>query len=57
MQSRYSRHHPDPNLAGGVVNLRMRGKGQGLSVVQRDLGTSFALRFLAAYYRHHFTHH
>lgn len=54
MRSRFSVHHPDPNLAGGVYNLRARGKGDGMSVVQRDLGTSFGLRFLAAYYRHSF---
>jgi hypothetical protein len=39
-----------------VYNLRARGKGDGMSVVQRDLGTSFGLRFLAAYYRHTFSH-
>jgi hypothetical protein len=56
MQSRFSEHHPDPNLAGGVYNLRARGKKDGMSVVQRDLGTSFGLRFLAAYYRHQYPH-
>jgi hypothetical protein len=54
MHSRFSVNHPDPNLAGGVYNLRVRGKGEGMAVVQRDLGTSFGLRFLAAYYRHTF---
>ena len=54
MQSRFSAGHPDPNLAGGIYNLRVRGKRAGMSVVQRDLGTSFGLRFLAAYYRHKF---
>jgi hypothetical protein len=57
MRSRFSTHHPDPNLAGGVYNLRARGKGNGMSVVQRDLGTSFGLRFLAAYYRSTFPIH
>lgn len=52
MQSRFSTNHPDPNLAGGVYNLRARAKKAGMRVVQRDLGTSFGLRFLAAYYRH-----
>ena len=56
MRSRFSVHHPDPNLAGGVYNLRARGKKDGMSVVQRDLGTSFGLRFLAAYYRHMYPH-
>lgn len=56
MRSRFSVHHPDRNLAGGVYNLRARGKKDGMSVVQRDVGTSFGLRFLAAYYRHTFPH-
>jgi hypothetical protein len=54
MHSRFAENHPDSNLAGGVYNLRARGKGAGMYVVQRDLGTSFGLRFLAAYYRHRF---
>jgi hypothetical protein len=54
MRSRFSADHPDRNLAGGVYNLRARGKGRGMVVVQRDLGTSFGLRFLAAYYRYRF---
>jgi hypothetical protein len=54
MQSRFSVNHPDPNLAGGIYNLRTRGKGAGMVIVQRDLGTSFGLRFLAAYYRQRF---
>jgi hypothetical protein len=54
MHSRFAADHPDRNLAGGVYNLRTRGKGKGMSVVQRDIGTAFGLRFLAAYYRHRF---
>jgi hypothetical protein len=54
MHSRFAENHPDPNLAGGVYNLKARAKRAGIFVVQRDLGTSFGLRFLAAYYRHRY---
>jgi uncharacterized protein YyaL (SSP411 family) len=54
MGSRFSASHSDPNLAGAVYNLRAKGTRSGIMVVQRDLGTSFGLRFLSAYYRHRF---
>ncbi len=46
--------HPDRNLAGATLNLRTRSKGGNLYITQRDLGTSFAMRFLAAYYSERF---
>jgi rhamnogalacturonyl hydrolase YesR len=52
--NRFSRDHPDKNLAGAIYNLRTRTKANKLWVVQRDVGTSFGLRFLAAYYRYKF---
>ena len=51
LKNRYSVHHPDPNLRGAVVNTRMRTKKGGIWLTQRDIGTSFGLRFLAAYYQ------
>lgn len=52
--NRYSNNHPDENLAGGVFNLRVKEKRGKTLVLQRDIGTAFGLRFLAAYYRYKF---
>ncbi|MFZ4621503.1 MAG: hypothetical protein ACOYNS_13160, partial [Bacteroidota bacterium] len=49
--NRYSADHPDRNLADGFYNVRMSVKKGKQSLVQRDIGTAFGLRFLAAYYR------
>ena len=54
LNNRYSSLHPDPNLRGAVYNLRTRSHGGKQWVVQRDVGTSFGLRFLATYYRYKF---
>lgn len=43
--------HPDPNLRGSFPNIWVRNEGSRTFVYQRDIGTAFALRFLAAYYR------
>lgn len=50
LKNRYAIDHPDPNLRGAVVNTRYRTKGGLVWLTQRDVGTSFGLRFLAAYY-------
>ncbi len=50
----FSTDHPDKNLAGGTLNLRTRTKNGNIYITQRDLGTSFAMRFLAAYYNDRF---
>ncbi len=52
--NRFAANHPDRNLAGATLNLRTRMKGGGIYITQRDLGTSFAMRFLAAYYNYRF---
>jgi len=52
--NRFADDHPDKNLAGATMNIRTRTKGGKLYLTQRDLGTSFALRFLAAYYSYRF---
>jgi hypothetical protein len=52
LANRYPATHPDPNLAGGFFNLRTSARGPLLRLHHRDIGTAFALRFLAAYYHH-----
>ncbi len=51
IKNRYSQSHPDPNVRGAVINTRMRTKKGKIWLTQRDVGTSFAMRFLADYYR------
>ena len=48
--NRYAQDHPDPNVRGAVVNTRYRVKKGREWMTKRDVGTSFALRFLAQYY-------
>jgi rhamnogalacturonyl hydrolase YesR len=54
VENRYASSHPDVNLAGATINSRTRLKGERLYITQRDLGTSFALRFLALFYTYAF---
>jgi uncharacterized protein YyaL (SSP411 family) len=51
LKNRYSVDHPDPNLRGAIVNTRFRSKNGHIWLTHRDVGTSFGLRFLAAYYQ------
>lgn len=51
LNNRYATNHPDPNLAGGVLETRVRTKGSGVWLVNRDIATSFGVRFLCDYYR------
>jgi len=48
--NRFAADHPDPNLRGAVLNTRMRNYQGRIWLTQRDVGTSFGLRFLAMYY-------
>ncbi|MCD8165155.1 MAG: hypothetical protein LUE93_02925 [Bacteroides sp.] len=50
LKNRYAMDHPDPNLRGAVANTRMRHRKGEVWLTQRDVGTSFGLRFMAAYY-------
>jgi uncharacterized protein YyaL (SSP411 family) len=52
LKNQYSKNHGDPNLAGGFINTRLRHKKGKLWITNRDVGTSFGIRFLADYYRH-----
>ncbi|MEM9839331.1 MAG: hypothetical protein AAF830_09280 [Pseudomonadota bacterium] len=47
--NRFSSDHPDPNLAGAVINTRTKVRGRGIQLINRDVGTTFGIRFLAAY--------
>jgi len=50
LKNRFADDHPDKNLGGATINTRMRHKKGKLWLVNRDIGTSFALRFLTTYY-------
>ncbi len=54
LNNRYATSHPDPNLAGAVINTRLRHKKGKLWITQRDVGTSFGVRFLTSYYDYTF---
>lgn len=49
IRNRFAQDHPDPNLRGMVVETRARFKKTKVWLVNRDIGTSFGLRFLADY--------
>jgi uncharacterized protein YyaL (SSP411 family) len=51
LHNRYSPDHPDPNLARGVLETRVRTKGPGIWLVNRDIATSFGVRLLCDYYK------
>ena len=51
IRNRFSCSHPDPNLACAVINTRQRQRDRRLDMVNRDVGSSFGLRFLALYLR------
>ncbi|HDS06156.1 MAG TPA: hypothetical protein ENO05_00890, partial [Bacteroides sp.] len=50
LKNRFSASHPDPNLAGAVINTRLRHRHGKLWYTQRDIGSSFGVRFLALYH-------
>ena len=52
LKNRFASDHPDPNLAGAVLNTRTRHRKGKIWLVNRDVGTSFGLRFLCDYYHH-----
>lgn len=54
IKNRFSQNHPDPNLRGQLINLRSRHKKGKHWITQRDVGTAFGMRFLAAYYNYKF---
>jgi uncharacterized protein YyaL (SSP411 family) len=52
--NRYDENHPDPNLRGAVIETRTRFKKGKAWLTNRDIGTSFALRFLVDYRNYKF---
>jgi len=50
LNNRFAPDHPDRNLANGVLETRVRTKGAGVWIVNRDIATSFGVRFLCDYY-------
>ena len=53
-RNRFAEDHPDPNLRGAFLNTRARNKKGKKWIVNRDVGTSFGLRFMAKYYDYHY---
>lgn len=51
LDNRYGADHADKNLAGGFMEIRSKARKAGLKILQRDIATAFALRFLADYYQ------
>ncbi|MGM0473301.1 MAG: beta-L-arabinofuranosidase domain-containing protein [Bacteroidota bacterium] len=54
LKNRFAQDHPDPNLAGAVINTRLRHRHGKLWYTLRDVGSSFGTRFLASYYDYTF---
>lgn len=55
LKNRYRSDHPDVNLAGAVINTRVRyQRNNKIWFVNRDIGTSFALRFFKDYINYKF---
>ncbi|GAA4432026.1 hypothetical protein GCM10023091_03530 [Ravibacter arvi] len=54
LQNRYAEDHPDPNLRGAVLETRTRSRKGKIWLTNRDIGSSFAVRFLADYMHYKF---
>ena len=54
IRNRFDNNHPDENLKGAFINLRVRNKKGKIWMTQRDVGTSLGMRFLASYYKYKF---
>jgi rhamnogalacturonyl hydrolase YesR len=53
INNRYAQDHPDPNLRGAVLETRTRFRKGKVWLTNRDIGTSFGLRFLVDYLNFH----
>ena len=49
--NRFPSTHPDRNLAGAALDTRTKIKKGKISLINRDVGTPFAIRFLSLYHR------
>ncbi len=54
LKNRFSGDNPDKNLSYAVIDTRMKIVHGKINLIQRDVGTSFALRFLTKYYNYKF---
>jgi beta-glucuronidase len=54
LANRFPLTHPDPNLAGAVVETWTKHRGHGIELLVRDIASAFALRFLARYHQLYF---
>ena len=54
LKNQISINHSDENLAGAFPEIRSKSKKGKLKVYNRDVGTSFCLRFLCDYYDYTF---
>lgn len=51
IRSRFNARHPDPNLAGAVIDTRYKAKAGATRFLNRDVGTTFGIRFMVDYAR------
>lgn len=54
LNNRFSVDHPDINLRSSVIDTRTRSRQGKIWLTQRDVGTSFGLRFMCDYYNYKF---
>ncbi len=54
LKNRYAADHPDPNLRGAVLETRTRFRKGKVWLTNRDIGSSFALRFFVDYIHYKF---
>ena len=52
--NRFPSDHPDPDMRGVFLNTRTKKKKGEVRLINRDIGTSFGVRFLVKYYEHYF---
>ncbi|GLR19820.1 hypothetical protein [Portibacter lacus] len=50
IKNQFATDHPDENLRGAIMNIRTRYRKNKHWIVNRDVGSSFGLRFFAAYH-------
>ncbi|MFO6431454.1 hypothetical protein ACLBKT_15325 [Erythrobacter sp. W302b] len=49
--NRYAADHPDSNLAGAVIDTRLKLADGKVALINRDVGSTFGIRFLSLYLR------
>lgn len=54
LQNQFPKNHSDKNLAGGYFEIRLKTDKKQVSLIYRDIATSFGLRFLSEVYQMEF---